>query len=276
MGAWGVVYIATNLITGDQYVGQTKQPPHVRFRAHEVSSRNPKTKFHRAVADTQYKNFYFEVVASAPTREGLNATEKTVIAQYSPTYNSTCGGAGRPRTVSDAERARLSEAAKKRWSNPVWRETAVASIRKAASDSCYVYYGRRVGKTGAGAKARWADHNKLEKQPKDRSASMIASWADPTVRDKRIQGIITSNKRPEVIARRIAASTGRKLSSKAIAASAKAKWKPVYCPELQISFLSRSAAASYIGVGKTAVSEAMRHNRKIAGAFTLREVCYQL
>jgi hypothetical protein len=276
MGAWGVVYIATNLITGEQYVGQTKQPPHVRFRAHEVSSRNPKTKFHRAVADTQYKNFCFEVVASAPTREGLNATEKTVIAQYSPTYNSTCGGAGRPRTVSDIERARLSEAAKKRWSNPVWRETTVASIRKAASDSCYADYGRRVGKTGAGAKARWADHNKLEKQPKDRSASITASWLNPETRAKRIAGSIEASKRPEVIARRIATSTGRKLSAKAIAASAKAKCKPVYCPELQISFLSRSAAASYIGVGKTAVSEAMRHNRKIAGAFTLREVCYQL
>lgn len=276
MGAWGVVYIATNLITGEQYVGQTKQPPHVRFRAHEISSRNPKTKFHRAVSDTQYKNFCFEVVASAPTRGGLNATEKTIISQYNPTYNSTCGGAGRPRTVSDAERTRLSEAAKKRWSNPVWRETTVASIRKAASNSCYADYGRRVGKTGAGAKARWADHDKPEKQPKDRSASVAASWADPTVRDKRIQGIIASNKRPEVIARRSAASTGRNPSTSAIAASAKAKWKPVYCPELQVSFLSRSAAASYIGVGKTAVSEAMRHNRKIAGAFTLQEVCYQL
>ena len=44
----------------------------------------------------------------------------------------------------------------------------------------------------------------------------------------------------------------------------------------EVSFLSRSAAASYIGVGRTAVSEAMRHNRKIAGAFTLQEVCYQL
>lgn len=276
MGAWGVVYIATNLITGEQYVGQTKQPPHVRFRAHEVSSRNPKTKFHHAVADTQYKNFCFDVVASAPTREGLNATEKTIIAQYSPTYNSTCGGAGRPRTVSDAERARLSEAAKKRWSNPVWRETTVASIRKAASDGRYADYGRRVGKTGAGAKARWADHNKLEKQPKDRSASITASWLNPETRAKRIAGGIEASKRPEVIARRVAASTGRKPSASAIAASAKAKWKPVYCPELQISFLSRSAAAVYIGVRRTTVSEAIRHNRKIAGTFTLQEVCYQL
>ncbi len=276
MGAWGVVYIATNLITGEQYVGQTKQPPHVRFRAHEVSSRNPKTKFHHAIADTQYKNFYFEVVASAPSRECLNATEKTIITQYAPAYNSTCGGAGRPRDVSDVERTRLSEAAKKRWSNPVWRETTIASIRKATSDGRYTDYGRRVGKTGAGAKARWADHNKPEKQLKNRSASIATSWLNPEIRAKRIAGSIEANKRPEVIARRIAASTGRKLSAKAVTASAKAKWKPVYCPELQISFLSRSAAASYIGVGRTAVSEAMRHNRKIAGTFTLQEVCHQL
>jgi hypothetical protein len=276
MGAWGVVYIATNLITDEQYVGQTKQPPHVRFRAHEVSSRNPKTKFHRAVADMQYKNFCFEVVASASTREDLNATEKTIIAQYIPAYNSTCGGAGRAGVVSAGERARRSEAAKKRWSNLVWRETTVASIRRAVSDGCYASYGRQVGITGAGAKARWANHSKLEKQLRDRSASMTASWLDPTVRAKRVQGINAANKRSEVIARRSAASKGRKLPASAIAASAKAKWKPVYCPELQISFLSRSAAAVYIGVGKSAVSEAMRHNRKIAGTFTLREVCHQL
>lgn len=276
MGAWGVVYIATNLITGEQYVGQTKQPPHVRFRAHEVSSRNPKTKFHRAIADAQYNNFYFEVVASASTREDLNDAEKIIISQYTPVYNSTCGGAGRSRVVSGAERTRLSEAAKKRWADPIWREMTVTSIREATSDGRYTVYGRQVGQTGVGAKARWANHIKVEKQPKNRSASVAMSWTDPTVRDKRIQGIIASNKRPEVIVRRSAASTGRKLSANAIAASAKAKWKPVYCPELQVSFLSRSAAASYIGVGKTAVSEAMRHNRKIAGAFTLQEVCYQL
>jgi hypothetical protein len=276
MGAWGVVYIATNLITGEQYVGQTKQPPHVRFRAHEISSRNPKTKFHRAVADTQYVNFNFEVVASAPTRESLNVTEKTIIAQYTPIYNSTCGGAGRSRVVSDAERTRLSEAAKKRWASPVWREMTIASIRRATSGDRYVDYGRKVGKTGAGAKARWANHSKIEKQPKDRSASIAASWLNPEIRAKRTAGSIEASKRPEVIKCRRAASTGRKLSLSAIAASAKAKWKPVYCPELQISFLSRNAAAQYIGVGKSTVSEAMRHNRKIAGTFTLREVCYQL
>ncbi len=276
MNAWGIIYLATNVLTGEQYVGQTKQRPNVRFRAHEISARDPKTKFHRAIAGLGYENFKFEVIASAASREALNDTEKAIIRQYHPTYNSTVGGAGRPRKVSQEERSRMSEAAKRRWANPEWREATTASIRKIASSGCYADYGRKVGKTGAGAKARWADHVKIEKQPKDRSASMAASWANPTVRAKRIAGIIETNKRPEVQARRRELMLGRKLTPETITAMAKSKWKPVHCPELQITFLSRLAAAEYINVGKSTVSEALRHNRMVAGKYTLQEVRHRL
>jgi hypothetical protein len=69
---------------------------------------------------------------------------------------------------------------------------------------------------------------------------------------------------------------GRTQSPETIAAIAKTKWKPVYCPELQITFLSRLAAAEYINVGKSTVSEALRHNRMVAGKYTLQEVRHRL
>lgn len=274
--AFGVVYTATNLHTGERYVGQTRQKPSYRFCAHKAASRNPKSKFHNAISEYGYATFFFEVVASAANAQGLNDVEKLIIGQYNPEYNATRGGAGRPRTVSIEERAAMSARAKARWADPLWRQNVTATMRKLGASGVFTEAGRRGGKTGVGAKTRWAGHTKTEKQPKNRSASMSASWGNPDVRARRISGLVEANKRPEVIARRSAASTGRKLSDCAIAASAKAKWKPVYCPELQVSFLSRSAAASYIGVHKTTVSEAIRHNRKIAGAFTLREVSHRL
>jgi group I intron endonuclease len=276
MGAWGVVYVATNTLTGEQYVGQTKQPPHVRFRAHEVSSRSPKTEFHRAIAAIGYDKFCFEVVVSSLTREALNEAEKTLIADWQPVYNATRGGAGRPRTVSDTERMRMSESAKLRWSNPEWRDKTVASIRKAAASEAYKALGRGLGKTGAGAKARWGNHTPTPSTPKNRSASISASWADPDIRARRVAGLTKANSRPEVRAKRSMARRRQVMPANAIAASARKKWKPVYCPELQTTFLSRLAAAEYIGVGKTAISEALRHTRKVAGKYTLREVHHQL
>lgn len=276
MGAWGVVYVATNLITGDQYVGQTKQPPHIRFRAHEISSRTPTTKFHQAISSTGYDNFEFEVVASSFSREDLNATEKAVIAERKPTYNSTTGGAGRPRLVSDTERMRLSEASKHRWANPEWREKTTASIRKAAGTEAYRERGRNLGQTATGAKARWEFHTPKPKITKDRGHSISTSWGNPDVRERRLLGMLEANKRPDVRVKRSMAARGRTIPASSVAKVARSKWKPVYCPELQVTFLSRLATAEYIGVGKTTVSEALRRGHKIAGSYTVREVCHQL
>lgn len=274
--AFGIVYMATNLHTGERYVGQTRQKPSYRFCAHKAASRNPKSKFHIALSEYGRAAFFFEVVASANDAEGLNTTEKLIIGQYKPEYNATRGGAGRPRVVSIEERAAMSARAKARWADPIWKRNVTETMRKLGVSGVFTEAGRRGGKTGAGAKARWAGHNKVEKQPKNRSASIAASWVNPSIRARRIAGLMEANKRPEVRAKRSAATKGRKLPRQAIDASAKAKWKPVYCPELQVSFLSRGAAAEYIGVGKTAISEALRHARKVAGKYTLREVGHRL
>lgn len=276
MNAWGIIYVATNILTGEQYVGQTKQRPHVRFRAHEISARDPKTKFHRAIAGLGYKNFKFEVIASAASREALNDTEKAIIRQYHPTYNSTVGGAGRARKVSQEERLRMSEAAKCRWANPVWRAKTTETMRELGAAGVFSDSGRKGGSTGAGARARWAGHIKTIKPTKDRSKSISASWANEEIRSRRVAGLVLANTRPEVRARRSLAMQGRTQSPETIAAIAKTKWKPVYCPELQITFLSRLAAAEYINVGKSTVSEALRHNRMVAGKYTLQEVRHRL
>lgn len=276
MNAYGVIYIATNLTTGEVYVGQTKQRPDVRFYAHKIAAKNPKTVFHNAVAEYGWDNFVFSVVASCFTREGLNATEKLLIAQYKPQYNSTRGGAGRPRSVSDSERRRLSEQAKKRWADPEWRKRTMETITKNASLGVYTESGRRGGLTGAGARGRWENHVPKPQSRKDRAASIAASWLDPCVRDRRLAGLRAANRKEEVRLCRSAAGRRRVMAADAVARTARKKWKPVYCPELQITFLSRSAASAYIGVGKAAVSEALRHARKVAGKYTLREVSHQL
>lgn len=273
---YGSVYMATNLKTGEQYVGQTRQRASVRFYAHTISARKPKFKFAKALAEHGVESFTFEELACCLSREALNNAEKAFITEYAPAYNSTKGGAGRAREVTDAERAQLSIAAKRRWADPEWREKTVASIRKAADTEAYKERGRNLGKTAAGARARWEGHTPVPPETKDRSKAVALSWRDPDVRERRKLAIAEANKRPEVRAKRSIASRNRVMPTNAIFATARSKWKPVYCPELQVTFLSRLAAAEYIGVAKTTVSEAVRHARKVAGKYTLREVRHQL
>jgi len=276
VAAYGVVYMAANLLTGETYVGQTIQRPSARFYAHKIAAKNPKTVFHRAIATYGWENFEFSVVASCITREGLNLIERWLIEEHKPPYNRTKGGAGRPRDVSDLERQRLSKQAKARWADPEWRKRTMETITKNASLGVYTEPGRRGGLTGAGARGRWKNHVPESQPRKDRAASMAASWLDPCVRDRRLAGLHAANRKEEVRLRRSAASRGRVMAAAAVARMARKKWKPVYCPELQTTFLSCSAAAAYIGVGKSAVSEALRHARKLAGKYTLREVSHQL
>jgi hypothetical protein len=48
--AFGVIYVATNTVTGKQYVGLTRMSVAIRWAQHVGKARNPKTYFHRAIA----------------------------------------------------------------------------------------------------------------------------------------------------------------------------------------------------------------------------------
>jgi len=65
---------------------------------------------------------------------------------------------------------------------------------------------------------------------------------------------------------------GRKWPRSAVEKTARAKWKPVFCKELQVSFLSMKAAAEHFGVGNSTITEAVRRKGKVNKMFTLVKV----
>jgi len=62
------------------------------------------------------------------------------------------------------------------------------------------------------------------------------------------------------------------MSSSAIYKSAKTKWKPIFCKELNITFLSQKAAAEYIGSLVTSVANAIKNEGKVQNKYTLVRV----
>lgn len=54
--------------------------------------------------------------------------------------------------------------------------------------------------------------------------------------------------------------------------TARLKWKPVYCPQLECSFLSRKAAAEHLGVLRTSISNAIKQKGVVAKMYTMESV----
>lgn len=233
---YGSIYIATNKHTGDQYVGQTRQPVQKRWAAHwntAICNTARKAKFQNALLEFGFDAFEFEEVFVAFDAEELNRAEIALIADLRPSYNSSRGGKGlRPFEVTEATKRKRSEAAKARWANPEWKAKTMQSIQRAGKTPEAAERGKKVAAIGLAA--RWANHTK--KQPSAPRVKSCKQKRDPAV--------------------------GRMLS-------ARAKWKPVYCPELQCSFLSQKAAAEYLGVFRTSVTNAVKQKGRVARAYTL-------
>lgn len=269
----GCVYVATNLRNGSRYVGQTVQPLRKRVQSHISHAKNAKFVFQRAICEHGADAFDFVEFFTAFDRQVMNDVERTLIAELHPEYNATAGGAGtRGRVCSDETRALRSAAAKKRWANPEWRANTVEALRKANTTPEAVARGRRLQQYG-GSAIRWAGHTKPVRRTRaeiDYSAQARKVWAEH--RDKIIAGLRAANERDGARERRRNAMLGRIMPLAAVEASAKAKWKPVYCPEMQFTFLSQKAAAEYFGVWHTSISNAIKQKGKVKSMFSLVKV----
>jgi len=147
----GYIYVATNTITGDQYVGLTTKTVARRWSEHKTSAVIGK-KTHLYAAIRKYGPEAFEVITfvTVLNRDALPVIERQVIQDLHPRYNQTNGGEvtfGRKYDDATKERIRQgslgkkrtseqnaanSRRAKERWKNsPEYREKAMAALAKA-------------------------------------------------------------------------------------------------------------------------------------------------
>ena len=66
------------------------------------------------------------------------------------------------------------------------------------------------------------------------------------------------------------ARIGYKTNKSAVDKTARSKWKPVYCKEIQASFLNQKYAAEYLNVVPAAVSQAIKNKGKVANVTLIR------
>ena len=274
---YGSVYLLTNQHTGEQYVGQTIKSVTRRWYAHCISAQNPKFNVSHNIAKYGKDAFDVREMFVAFDKAALNSAEKALIATFKPILNATSGGAGSPRKVSAEECAARSEAAKRRWADAEWKAKTVESLKRAVRPAVPYEVLRQRGLRVSSQ--RWEGHikktrvaNGTEARTAQRAELTTQTWQSPEIRAKRIEGLRQANTRPEVKAKRALASMGRIMPRASVEKAARAKWKPVYCPELQISFLSQKHAAEFLGVLKTTVNNAIKQKGKVQRKFTLEMV----
>jgi group I intron endonuclease len=106
-----------------------------------------------------------------------------------------------------------------------------------------------------------------------RETPIRRDWVRTTEICKKISnGLQKVCKTPEHRAKLRAARLGYKQTQEAIQKSAIAKWKPVYCKELEVSFLNQKFAAEYLNTSKANVSQLICKKGKVGGKYTLVRV----
>lgn len=240
MQRYGSIYVVTNTVTGEQYVGQTRQPVKRRWTTHiNTATANVPKKYNLSKAIGEYgkDSFDFKEVFYAFNAEGLNAAEIELIAELKPAYNIAKGGAGHRGVVPSPELCKKrSETIKALWSNPEWKARQIAKLKQAHSTDEAKERGRRISILGT--TARWANHTKKEKVIV-RKEKQIKIKKDPLV----VRALV-----------------------------AKMKWKPIFCQELNVCFLSGKHAAKHFNIATSHVSQTVKNKGKVKGLYTLQRV----
>lgn len=272
----GVIYAIKNTVTGDYYIGQTRQKTATRWANHrtKLNSKSHHSKKLQVAWDVHgQKSFTFIELFYVLDRQYLNTAEKEVIQWVCPKYNMTSGGSGsKDRVITDEHRKIFSDRLKAKWSDPVWKEKHIQILKDSHKTDAVISQIKNIQRLGP--LKRWEGHVKKEK-PKaltTQSERTRISWNDPEIRAKRIDSIKRQSKKPESVEKRRLASTGRIMDKLSVEKSAKAKWKPVLCEELGVSFLCMKFAAEFLNVRHTTISEAIKMNRKVFGQYTFVKV----
>ncbi len=83
----GIIYIITNKITGDTYIGATIMGLKRRWKAHRRQKKTRNSPLYKAMVEYGSSNFMIEHIASSINIRDLAKLEIEVIKQYNPSYN---------------------------------------------------------------------------------------------------------------------------------------------------------------------------------------------
>lgn len=228
----GIIYLATNKINGNRYVGLTKRSLDARWRQHiNVANKEPKTHFHHAIVKYGKDQFDVIEIASALSLNYLADLERHIIADLKPEYNQTNGGEvtlGRKYDDAAKERIRLKNTGQKR--SP--------EVRKKLSELVKQRYIDRPELKEAATKQILSVRKNIN-EPKRRKAVSDAAKKQPWTAESR--------------AKLSASCIGRRYNADIVEKIASKNRKQVVCENTGVVYACREDAAENTGISKQSI-----------------------
>lgn len=175
----GTIYLITNHITEQAYVGQTRMTPAVRWAQHVYLAlrAHSDTHLHRAIRKYGIDAFRISVLESLEPAL-LNERECHWIDVLRPHYNMTVGGEGGSPT--DSTRQKLSAAAKQNW--------ATSEHRAKMSRTHVGFTGKQhTNETKQKMRQRASNRPKSASHRQSLRESSLRLWSDPVYRARMIE-----------------------------------------------------------------------------------------
>lgn len=240
----GCIYVVTNKVNGDQYVGLTHKPMAYRWGEHKTCARSGrKSHFYSAIRKYGIDNFEIQEFVSVLSIDSLGPIERAVIKQLRPVYNQTNGGeftAGKKHTPEMIERIRQKNTGKKRTPEQNALNSQLGKERWATN------FNLREKCLAALEKGR-ANRDEEKRLAAVRKHHETYKWSD------------------ESRAKLSASCMGRRYGPEVIEKGAAAKRKAVKCNETGEIFSCREEAAKRTGVScRTIFRDVQGENRKPA------------
>lgn len=235
-----IIYTATHLDSGRQYVGLTSQGLHTRWVQHCYHAKNPKTYFHKALGKYGADAFVIEQVASCLDAKEASQLERDIIQQQKPAFNQTNGGEftiGKRVSADVVEKIKLANTGKVRTPE---QNAKMSEIKKQQYIDNFELRQKSIAILD---KARL-----LVDKDKQKSSASLANkgrkWTDESRKKLSISCM------------------GRRYSQDIINRMAQTKQKPVECITLACTFDSVSHAAEMMGMSISGISKVCIGKRK--------------
>jgi group I intron endonuclease len=262
------VYKIVNTVNGKLYIGQSVDP-YKRLVRH-FSNSSGCTKLKRAIQLYGKNSFRLDIIHWCDDKKDANELETFLIEEsesINKGYNITPGGYG-------------TGAGKQ---NPFYGKSHSLEFKLRHSN---LMKGRVVSKETR-EKLRIAGSNrimsevtkeKLRARPKSEYCSQqtamsnkLRIWTDAS-KDKLRAHNLGKTASDEAKRKISIANSTRVWSSNSKLKVSQSKWKPVFCKELNVTFISYTHAASYFNVNPTYIGAIVRNNKKLKGVYTLSKV----
>lgn len=287
----GTIYMYTSP-SNKRYIGQTWNEQKRRWDHRAGVGKNPY--FHAAIRKYGKDSFKYEILHSGiETQEELSRLERELIAKYNTRapngYNLTDGGEGGKHHEVSIQKMR-----------DAWVQNRDKWVKKMKENANSPEGKKRLREAALSlARNKDSQQRKSEKLIKAfaaqevrelRSKQRAEEWSDPSIRAKRVAGLIAANSTEEkkeqkskimlerwqdekYRAEMIKQRTGRKMPREGVESARLKRLQPVMCIETGEVFPSVKDAAKFAGVARPSLSRVLASDCKFtAGGFHWKKV----